>query len=112
MVSRARLKLYTAARYRAGQLDATSCARVGNIIARLKEAFGEEICGNGERNTQKRQVALTVVPRSRIQVHARRLSFSLGDDISQLLCGRLHSLLYAGRAVDLFECAALAIGAA
>ena len=49
---------------------------------------------------------------SRIKVHARRLSFSLGDDISQLLCGRLHSLLYAGRAVDLFEYAALAIGAA
>ena len=88
MVSRARLKLYTAARHRAGQLDATSCAGVGSIIVRQRGIWRGD-CGNGERNTQKRQVALTVVPRSRIQVHARRLSFSLGDDIRELVCGTL-----------------------
>ena len=57
---------------------------------------------------QKRKVALTVVPVSSVglQLHARCLSFSLGDDIGEFVCGTLRGLLYAGRVVHPFEYAA------
>ena len=69
----ARLKLYTAARYRAGQLDATSCAGVGSIIVRQRGICRGDLRKWGAKHAKTTSSAHCS---SRIQVHARRLSFS------------------------------------